>query len=196
MFKLSDIRPNPKNPRFIKDAKFEKLVKSIVFLPQMMALRPIVVDENNIALGGNMRDRAVIEIAKRGKEWVLSLLNESGKSDLMSHFEPIFNGLFPEGWVKKSNDLTEDQKREFIIKDNASFGEWDMDELANNWDEEELKDWGLDLKFKHDDFDDEEPEELTFTPTFKFEVECRTKGDRKKLMAELIGRGYSVTDDY
>ncbi|MFS0489902.1 hypothetical protein [Leadbetterella byssophila] len=199
--KLTDVKPNPNNPRFIKDSKFEKLVESIVLFPQMMALRPIIIDEHSVALGGNMRDRACIEIQKRGKEYCEKLLtgsakhSEEQKKAALKLLEPVLKGQFPEGWVRQENGLTEDQKREFIIKDNVGFGEWDMDALANEWDIDELSDWGLDIPFKEAASDGEE-EEKTYIPTYRFEVTCNTEGDRDKLMAELLERGYSCTDDY
>ena len=113
--KISDVKTNPKNPRLIKDDKFKKLVKSIKEFPQMLELRPIVVDENNIVLGGNMRLKACIEVGLK------------------------------EVFIVKANDLTEQQKDEFIVKDNVGFGVWDWDLLANEWDTEKLQDWGLDL---------------------------------------------------
>jgi DNA modification methylase len=113
--KISEIKPNPKNPRLIKDEKFKKLVKSIKEFPQMLELRPIVVDENNIILGGNMRFKA---------------LKEAGHTEVS---------------IVRANDLTAEQKDEFIVKDNVGFGEWDWDMLANEWDTEKLDEWGLDL---------------------------------------------------
>lgn len=113
--KISEIKTNPKNPRLIKDDKFRKLVKSIQEFPQMLELRPIVVDENNIVLGGNMRLKACIEVGLK------------------------------EVYIVKAEDLTEQQKDEFIVKDNVGFGEWDWDLLANEWDTEKLQDWCLDL---------------------------------------------------
>ena len=113
--KINSIKTNPKNPRLIKDDKFKKLVKSIQDFPQMLELRPIVVDENNIVLGGNMRLKACIEVGLK------------------------------EVYIVKAEDLTEQQKNEFIVKDNVGFGEWDWDILANEWDAEQLQDWGLDL---------------------------------------------------
>jgi DNA modification methylase len=112
---INEIKPNPNNPRIIKDDKFKKLVKSIQDFPQMLELRPIVIDENNIVLGGNMRLKACIE---------------AGLKDVP---------------VKQAKELTEEQKKEFIVKDNVGYGEWDWDDLANNWDAEELTDWGLDI---------------------------------------------------
>jgi DNA modification methylase len=115
LVKISTIKTNPKNPRLIKDDKFRKLVKSIQEFPQMLELRPIVVDENNIVLGGNMRLKACIEVGLK------------------------------EVFILKAEDLTEQQKDEFIVKDNVGFGEWDWDILANEWDTDKLQDWGLDL---------------------------------------------------
>jgi ParB-like chromosome segregation protein Spo0J len=113
--KINSIKTNPKNPRLIKDDKFKKLVKSIQEFPQMLELRPIVVDENNIILGGNMRYKACVEAGLK------------------------------EVYILKAEDLTELQKDEFIVKDNVGFGEWDWDSLANEWDVEKLTDWGLDI---------------------------------------------------
>lgn len=112
---INEIKPNPSNPRIIKDDKFKKLVKSIQDFPQMLELRPIVIDENNVVLGGNMRLKACIE---------------AGLKDVP---------------VKQAKELTEEQKKEFIVKDNVGYGEWDWDDLANNWDEQLLTEWGLDI---------------------------------------------------
>ena len=112
---IGDIKPNPDNPRHIKDDKFKKLVTSIKDFPQMLELRPIVVDSDGIILGGNMR---------------LKACQAAGLKEV-----PVIY----------ADQLTEDQKREFIIKDNVGFGEWDWDVLANEWDEVVLDAWGLDV---------------------------------------------------
>jgi DNA modification methylase len=136
--KLSTLKPNPNNPRIIKDAKFEKLCKSITDFPKMMELRPIVVDHENVILGGNMRLRA---------------LQHLGYKEI------------PIEWLRKAIELTEDEKKQFIIKDNSNFGEWDW-EVLNDWDKELLSDWGLDLpdfdepvnlEAQEDDFDTTPP---------------------------------------
>jgi DNA modification methylase len=119
---INAIKSNPNNPRVIRDDKFRKLVKSINEFPEMLELRPIVVNDNMIVLGGNMRLKACIEA-----------------------------GLDEVAIIKASN-LSEAQQAEFIIKDNVGFGEWDWDMLANEYDEQDLKDWGLDLPI----FDKEE----------------------------------------
>ena len=112
---IAEIKKNDQNPRFIKDKAFKKLVNSIKNFPEMLEVRRLVVDENMIVLGGNMRLRA---------------LKKAGIIDV-----PIQQVV---GW-------SEEQKREFIIKDNASFGEWDWDILANEWDSEQLIEWGVDV---------------------------------------------------
>ena len=112
---INEIKPNPNNPRIIKDNKFKQLVKSIQDFPQMLELRPIVIDENNMVLGGNMRLKACIE---------------AGLTDV-----PVIH----------ANNLSEDKKKEFIIKDNVQFGSHDWSELANNWDVDLIQEWGLDI---------------------------------------------------
>jgi DNA modification methylase len=116
--KISDIKPNKDNPRKIDNVGAERLAKSIEGFPQMMELRPIVVDDDGVILGGNMRYYA---------------LKKLGYKEI------------PDAWVKRASELTAVQKREFIIKDNGFFGEWDWDLLANEWDDLPLADWGLDL---------------------------------------------------
>ena len=113
--KLSQIKPNPTNPRKIGKVEMERLVKSLQDFPEMLELREIIVDENNTILGGNMRYRALKQIGE--KECVAKIVT----------------------------GLTVDQKREFIIKDNSNFGSYDMDALANLWSDLPLADWGVDI---------------------------------------------------
>ena len=125
---IRQIRPNPDNPRYIKDDKFKKLVKSIEEFPQMLELRPIVVNKDMVVLGGNMR---------------LKACEAAGLKEV-----PI---IFAE-------NLTPEQEREFIIKDNSSFGEWDWDLIANEWDVDQLQDWGMDIggfDLNPDEFDEQ-----------------------------------------
>lgn len=128
--KISNLKNNPNNPRFIKDDKFEKLKKSISEFPEMMEKRPIIcvtdVDGKLYPLGGNMR---------------LKALQELGYKEI------------PDNWVQMADEWTEEQRREFVIKDNVGFGEWDWEELANEWDAEKLEEWGLDVPdFETDEF--------------------------------------------
>jgi DNA modification methylase len=113
--KTKDIIPNTENPRIIKDDKFKKLVQSIKDFPEMLEIRPIVVNNEMMILGGNMRLKAIQEIGLK------------------------------EVPIIKAENLTEQQQREFLIKDNVGFGEWDWDALANDWDPSELNEWGLDV---------------------------------------------------
>tara|TARA_R100000951_G_scaffold56870_1_gene47744 strand:- start:269 stop:1435 length:1167 start_codon:yes stop_codon:yes gene_type:complete len=134
--KINLIKSNPDNPRIIKDDKFKRLVESVKTFPEMLKIRPIVVDESMMVLGGNMRLKACKEV---------------GIKKILVHVV--------EGW-------TEDKKKEFTIKDNVGFGEWDWNALANEWDAEKLEDWGLEipdfaineLEAEEDDY--EEPDDL------------------------------------
>lgn len=144
--KLSALKTNPNNPRLIKDDKFFKLVNSILEFPKMMELRPMVCDEENIIQGGNMRSKALLHIKSEGKEKALKHLESVGKPENISLFESLFlNGEIPDNWAKKACDLTEEEKRRFVIADNIGFGKWDNDILTNEWDSEELEAWGMDL---------------------------------------------------
>ena len=138
--KLSKIKKNPNNPRLIKDNKFHKLVKSIKEFPQMLEIRPIVVNKDMIVLGGNMR---------------LKACQEAGLKEV-----PVI----------QADTLTAEQQREFIVKDNVGFGEWDWDLIANEWDTEQLDDWGLDLPV---DFNvvEEEAEEDDYTEPDNLKVD-------------------------
>ncbi len=113
--KINELKPNPTNPRLIKENKFKKLVKSIKDFPEMLELRPIIVDEDMTILGGNMRYKASVEAGLK------------------------------EVYVKVAKGLTEEQKQEFIVKDNVGFGEWDWSILANEWDNAKLGEWGMDV---------------------------------------------------
>tara|TARA_R100001594_G_scaffold144423_1_gene193463 strand:- start:72 stop:656 length:585 start_codon:yes stop_codon:yes gene_type:complete len=112
---VSKLKTNPNNPRTINKGKFERLKKSISEFPKMLEIRPIVVDEKFIVLGGNMRLKALKQLG------------------------------ITETYCIQENDLTPKEKKQFIIKDNASFGDWDWDMLANEWENAELKDWGIDV---------------------------------------------------
>lgn len=147
--KLSKIKLNPSNPRIIKDDKFKKLVKSIQEFPEMMEKRRIVcvtdTDKKIFPLGGNMRYKALLEISTMGRDSVLSYLSKFGKEENINFLEPLFRGEIPDSWVEMADEWTEEQRKEFIIKDNVSFGEFDWDTLANEWNVEELTEWGLDI---------------------------------------------------
>tara|TARA_R110000823_G_scaffold259313_2_gene380508 strand:- start:45 stop:488 length:444 start_codon:yes stop_codon:yes gene_type:complete len=141
---IAEVKETKNNPRFIKDPKFKLLVESIKKAPWMLKIRPIVVDETMTILGGNMR---------------LKACKSAGLFEIPIHIE---------------TGLTEAQKREFIIKDNSGFGEWDWDILANEWDVKQLVEWGIDLPvFDLPDQDSENDEDLE---------------DGEKTVCEMCGR--------
>ena len=171
--KIGKIKTNPNNPRLIKDDKFKKLVKSIKEFPEMLEIRPIVVDKDNIVLGGNMRLRAC---------------QEAGLKEVH---------------ILQADQLTEKQQREFIIKDNVGFGEWDWDEIANNFETPELNDWGLDVWQPEEDIDysildeedlDAELDDMTgnVKKAIQIEFEAEHYDEAFKLISEARKEGKDV----
>lgn len=160
-FKISEIKLNPNNPRLIKDDKFEKLVKSIKEFPEMLDIRPIVVNSDMVILGGNMRFKAC---------------KEAGLKEI-----PVI----------VADNLTEEQQREFLIKDNTSGGEWDFEMLANEWDNEQLEDWGLDIPVFDID-KDHEPKDLssTINNLYRIEISCIDEEHQENSYNKLIEQGY------
>ena len=159
--KISDIKLNPNNPRLIKDDKFAKLVKSVQEFPEMLEIRPIVVNSDMVVLGGNMR---------------LKACKEAGIKEV-----PIII----------ADNLTEEQQREFLIKDNVSGGEWDWNLLANEWDSEQLIDWGVDIP----DFSiEEELEQKDLSSEidnlFRIEIICKDEESQENTYNKLIEQGY------
>lgn len=154
--KISEIKLNPNNPRLIKDDKFEKLVKSISDFPEMLDIRPIVVNSDMIILGGNMRFKAC---------------KEAGIKEV-----PVII----------ADNLTEQQQREFLIKDNISGGEWDFEMLVNEWDNEELEDWGVEVpsfaaEVDYDILDDDDVSE---------QLDEMTNGVKKAIQIEFEAEHY------
>lgn len=155
--KLSQININARNPRKISDKQLERLVRSILIFPEMQTLRPIVIDETYTALGGNMRYRALTAISEKSPAEVNMMLangckgyaqkTEAERQNLRDYWEAWLAD--PTAIIVRADQLTEEQKREFIIKDNVAFGEWDDETLTEDFDPDELLDWGL------GDFDDE-----------------------------------------
>ena len=154
---ISQVKENSNNPRFIKDEKFKKLVQSIKEFPEMLKLRPLVIDENNIVLGGNMRLKACKELKIK------------------------------EVPVVYAKNLSEKQKSEFIIKDNVGFGDWDWDILANEWDSQQLEDWGLDIPKENDvEIDEVEPSENN---SWFLNIEFESEKDVQKWYEKLTEQG-------
>ena len=154
LIKISQVKSNPNNPRLIKNDKFKKLVKSVQDFPEMLELRPIVVDENMIVLGGNMRLKACIEAGLK------------------------------EVWIEVAEGLTEEQKKEFIVKDNVGFGDWEWDMLANEWDSVQLAEWGLDVWQNEDDIEDIE-EVIDFNEDVNFIIKCENLKELEELKDKL-----------
>jgi ParB-like chromosome segregation protein Spo0J len=150
--KVSDLKLNESNPRHIKDAKFKQLKKSITDFPEMLNVRPLVVNKRMEVLGGNMRLRAILDLGIEEIDVIIT-------------------------------DFTDEQQAEFIIKDNLSFGEWDWDALANEWDTELLEEWGLDIPAFDTDFSgknaeidtDAMEEEMTLSFKFKPDIYFQVK---------------------
>lgn len=163
--KLSQININARNPRKISDTQLERLVRSILIFPEMQTLRPIVIDETYTALGGNMRYRALTAISEKSPAEVNMMLangckgyaqkTEAERQNLRDYWAAWLAD--PTAIIVRADQLTEEQKREFIIKDNVAFGEWDDETLTEDFDPDELLDWGLgDLDDEPEDNDADE----------------------------------------
>jgi ParB-like chromosome segregation protein Spo0J len=155
---IREIKPNPNNPRLVKDDNFKKLVESVKGFPDMLNVRPIVVNKDMIVLGGNMR---------------LKAMKEAGYKE--ANIEIV--------------DWTEEQQREFIIKDNIGYGEWDWNIIANEWDAQVLQHWGLEIPiFK----DTEEQEDISdkIKQDFRIEVVCKDEMEQEQKYNKLIEMGY------
>jgi DNA modification methylase len=203
--KLSQIQTNAANPRHITDDKFTKLVNSILVFPKMLELRPIVVDETLVSLGGNMRYRALTFIADTPIADLKARLcdirdfqkkTEAEKDALIAYWERWQDK--PTATIIKASELSEDEQRQFIIKDNVGYGEWDYEMLANEWEAEDLEDWGLDVWQDKDGEDSSggessKPENGSLVDRFvipPFSILDTRRGywqARKKTWRELIG---------
>jgi hypothetical protein len=153
--KITEVKVNPNNPRLIKDDKFKKLVQSVKDFPEMLNIRPIVVNQDMVILGGNMRYKAC---------------KEAGLKEI-----PIIK-----------TDLTEEQQKEFLIKDNVSGGEWDWDILANEWESEQLNEWGLDVWESTPDVD----YSLLDDEDVSSQLEDMTNGVKKAIQIEFEAEHY------
>lgn len=167
--KLTKLKSNPTNPRTIKDEKFKKLVQSLKEFPEMIEKRPLVcvtdVDGKIFPLGGNMRLKALQEL----------------------DYKEI-----PDSWVVMADDWTEEKRKEFVIKDNVGYGEWDWDDLANNWDSELLEDWGLDIPDFDKHIESNETEDLSdkIQSLYRIEVICKDEVEQEQTYNKLIELNY------
>lgn len=170
IIKLSQITLNASNPRTISEGKFSKLIDSILVLPKMLELRPVVVTDSYDALGGNMRTRALVAISQMTGDQIADRLGglreftkktEAEQSALVDYWKQWLEA--PTSPIVRASTLSADEQKEFIIKDNVGFGEWDYDMLANEWDSQALDDWGVDVwqdepkaETEDDDYTDED----------------------------------------
>ena len=164
--KISKVIPNENNPRFIKDQKFKKLVKSIKEFPEMLKLRPIVVNKDMIVLGGNMRLKACAEAGLK------------------------------EVYILKADELTEQQEREFIVKDNVGFGEWDWDALGNEWNSVQLEDWGMDNWQNMDDIETSDDFSLPDGEKEPFQQQTYTLADEQAEQIKNAIADVKKTEEY
>jgi len=159
--KISEIKLNPDNPRTISNKDMELLIKSLKEFPEMLNLREIVVDENMVVLGGNMR---------------LLALQKMGASDCQ---------------IRMVSGLTPEQKREFVIKDNSNFGRYDFDTLANEWSDLPLSDWGVDLPddwIKNNEKTNQNINEI-YELKYNVIVECDNEAQQKELLTRFEEEG-------
>ncbi|MBC8306637.1 MAG: ParB N-terminal domain-containing protein [Pelagibacterales bacterium] len=148
---INKIKPNSNNPRVIKDYKFQQLVKSVKEFPEMLKLRPIVVNKEMVVLGGNMR---------------LKACQEAGLKEVP---------------ITIADKLTQDQEKEFIVKDNVGFGKWDWDVLANEWESDKLNDWGMDVWTEDVNLDD-----------FFEDDESKPKEEKQKIILEYSDEDFEI----
>jgi len=154
---INKVRGNPNNPRIIKNDKFKKLVQSIKDFPEMLELRPIIVDEDMVVLGGNMR---------------LKASKDAGLKEV---------------WIDIATGLNEEQKKEFIVKDNVGFGEWEWDILANEWDSVQLAEWGLDVWQNEDDEQNNDVNDISdnISEEYRVEIELTSEREQEQVFNEL-----------
>ena len=166
LVKINKVKPNETNPRLIKDNKFRKLVTSIKEFPEMLKLRPIVVNKDMIVLGGNMR---------------LKACKEAGLKEV---------------YILKADDLTEEQQKEFIVKDNVGFGEWDWDILANEWNSVQLEDWGMDNWQNMDDIETSDEFSLPDGDKEPFQQQTYTLADAQAEQIKNAIADVKKTEEY
>ena len=173
--KLAELRLNPTNPREVVEEKYKQLIDSILVFPKMLELRPVVHNARREVLGGNMRLRALQDIAQMSLEDIKARLEclegyrnkpQAERVALLEFWQRWLDS--PYAPAASAEGLTDAEQQEFIIKDNLSFGKWDWEALANDWDEEQLGEWGLDVwqpeqeeetpETKEDEFDEEQDE--------------------------------------
>ena len=161
--KVTQVAVNAANPRLITEEKFQKLVISLLVFPKMLEYRPVVVDDKLTALGGNMRVKALQHINEMSLDEITQTFGTNKDFQAKTEAEQDHIIAFWQAWkqqptipIIKASTLSEAEQKEFIIKDNVSFGRWDWDMLANEWETSELEDWGLDLPIQESEINMDE----------------------------------------
>lgn len=201
--KISQLVENKNNPRYITKPAFEKLVKSILIFPRMLKIRPIVVDGNYKVLGGNMRLKALERIEEMQATEIRASLEslqtytrktELERANLLQYWKewkenPVVSVICVE-------QMTEEEQREFVIKDNVGFGEWNFDILANEWDDVKLTEWGMNLPQPDDTEEKEEAKQEGKKPDYIVEIRCQNEEDYKHTFEILTEAGYDCLPKY
>lgn len=192
---INEVRLNPDNPRTITKENQEKLINSLLVFPRMLEIRPIVIDDNNIVLGGNQRTEALNAISKMETTTIRERLNGLNDFQRMSDTKQTQVLSFWSEWkqsapVIKASELTEEEKKQFIIKDNAPFGEWDWNALES-WDAESLEDWGLEVPEDWGEQQYNTPKDVSdkLNKIYKLEIECIDEQQLQEIYDELTERG-------
>ena len=201
--KISQLVENKENPRYITKPAFEKLVKSILIFPRMLKIRPIVVAGNYKVLGGNMRLKALERIEDMQAAEIRASLEsletykrktELERANLLKYWaEWQANPVAPIICVEQ---LSEEEQREFVIKDNVGFGEWNFDVLANEWDDVQLTEWGMNLPQPDDTEEKEEAKQEEKKPDYIVEIRCQSEEDYKHTFQILTEAGYDCLPKY
>lgn len=201
--KISQLVENKNNPRYITKSAFEKLVKSILIFPRMLKIRPVVVNMSYKVLGGNMRLKALERIEEMQATEIRASLEslqtytrktELERSNLLQYWEewkenPVVSVICVE-------QMTEEEQREFVIKDNVGFGEWNFDILANEWDDVQLTEWGMNLPQPDDTEEKEEAKQEGKKPDYIVEIRCQNEEDYKHTFEILTEAGYDCLPKY
>ena len=195
--KISQLVENKDNPRYITKPAFEKLAKSILIFPRMLKIRPIVVDGNYKVLGGNMRLKALKRIAEMQAAEIRASLEsletynrktELERANLLQYWaewqaNPVASVICVE-------QMTEEEQREFVIKDNVGFGEWNFDVLANEWDDVKLTEWGMNLPQPEDTEEGKKDLSDKVVEKYAVEIDCSNEEEQEEIYNELVERGY------
>lgn len=197
--KIPQLIANEENPRYITKPAFDKLVKSILVFPRMLEIRPVVVNSGYKVLGGNMRLKALERIAGMQAAEIRAALEsletyrrktELERANLLQYWAEW--QVNPVVKVISVVQMSEDEQREFIIKDNVGFGEWNFDALANEWDDVELTEWGMTLPQPDDETESKEEtrQQEEKKPAYIVEIVCKSEQDRKETFRILTEAGY------